>query len=195
MYTVYGTVATRTFRVLWMLEEVGAAYTHEAAAPQSEQIRTLSSLGKIPVLTVDGTALTDSVAILTFLADRHGALTFPAGTLDRARQDGLTHQVVDELDALLWTSARHSFILPEERRVPAIRDSLIWEFERNLERLDARLAGPFLMGEEMTIADIVACHCLGWATVAKFPLGSERLQEYVRRLRARDAYARARSHA
>jgi glutathione S-transferase len=81
----------------------------------------------VPVLVAEGVPITDSVAIMTFLADRHGKLTFPAGTLDRARQDSLTQFIIDEFDALLWTAAKHSFILPEEHRVPEIKESLKWE--------------------------------------------------------------------
>ncbi|MGV6850292.1 MAG: glutathione S-transferase family protein [Marinibacterium sp.] len=193
MYTVYGNVKSRTFRVLWMLEEIGAPYTHVPAAPQSAEIRAVSAAGKLPALDVDGTVLTDSVAILTYLADAHGALTFPAGSLDRARQDSLTHRILDEFDAVLWAASRLSMILPAEYRVPAAVDSLKWEFGRNLARLDADFAGPYLMGDTMTIADILLGHCLGWATVAQFPVQADRLTDYFRALRGRDAYKRIRS--
>lgn len=190
MYTVYGRVNTRTFRVLWMLEELGVPYTHVPVAPQSDEIRAISPLGKIPALTVDGTTLTDSVAILTYLADHHDTLTYPAGTLDRARQDGLTHRIVDEFDAVLWTATRHLSTLPEEQRVPAVVPSLAWEFGRNLARLADEFKGPFLMGETMTVPDIVFGHCLGWAMVAKFRIESDALLDYFRTLRSREAYKR-----
>ena len=74
MYTVIGTLTSRTFRVLWALEELGQPYAHEPVPPHSERVMALNATGKIPVLLVDGAALTDSTAILTFLADRHGAL-------------------------------------------------------------------------------------------------------------------------
>ena len=57
--------------------------------------------GFVPVLQLeDGTQLTQSLAIMTYLADRHGKFTYPAGSLERARQDALTHTIVDEFDAL-----------------------------------------------------------------------------------------------
>lgn len=193
MYTVYGNVKSRTYRVLWMLEEIGVPYDHVAAAPQSDEIRAMSALGKVPVLVVDGTALTDSAAILTYLGDVHGALTFPAGTLDRARQDGMTFRIVDEIDAILWMATRHRAILPGEHRVPAVISSLKWEFDRNLKRIASEFAGPYLMGDTMTIADILLGHCMGWAMVAQFPIESEVLQDYFRALRGRDAYKRVRA--
>ena len=194
MYTVVGSVKSRTMRVLWMLEELGQPYEHQAEAPRSDAVRKLNPLGKVPVL-IDGDAvLTDSVAILTYLADKHGAMTFPAGTVERAHQDALTNFVLDEMDALLWAAARHSFILPEERRVPEVKETLRWEFERTETRLAAFLGDrPFLMGETMTIPDILAVHCWGWAIAARFPMSSEPVRAYAERLRTRDAFQRAAS--
>jgi glutathione S-transferase len=136
--------------------------------------------------------LTDSTAILTWLADRAGRFTFPAGSLDRARQDGLTQLILDEMDAVLWTAARHSFVLAEEMRLPAIKDSLKWEFARNQARLAARLGGAeFLMGDRMTVPDLILTHCLTWAVGAKFPDVDPGLAAYRDRMQARPAYGRA----
>ena len=193
MYKLYGQVASRAFRVMWALEEMGLDYDLVDAGPQSPGVRAVSSLGKIPALEVDGTVLTDSVAIVTFLADRHGRLTFPAGSLERGRQDGYTERVNDECDALLWTAARYGRILPEERRVPEIVAPLKWEFGHNLNRLAGEMQGPFLMGETFTIADILLGHCLGWAIAADFPIESDSLKAYGKALRARPAYRAARA--
>ena len=190
MYTVHGKILTRTFRVLWALEEMGQAYELNPAAPQSEDIRRLNASGKVPVLTEGDAVITDSTAILTYLADKHGQLTAPAGTIARAQQDAVTNLLLDEMDALLWTATRHSFGLPEDKRVPQVKDSLRWEFIRNTNRLAERLDGPFLMGEDFTIADIICAHCMNWAYSAKFPIESTELLAYGKRMRARDAYQR-----
>lgn len=196
MYRVIGTARSRAFRVLWALEELGLAYEHEPAAPRSDAVRALNPAGKVPVLVVAGdgveAALTDSTAIVTFLADRHGGLTHPAGTLERARQDALTQMILDEFDAVLWMAARHSFVLPEERRVPAVKDSLKWEFARSAEALAARLgAAEFLAGERLTVPDILAAHCLGWAHVAGFPPAPPPLAAWRKRMATRPAFQRA----
>jgi glutathione S-transferase len=192
MLTVLGTVRTRTARVLWMLEELGLPYEHVAAGPRSAEVRAVNPSGKVPVLLVDGAAITDSTAILQFLADRHGRFTHPAGSLDRARQDSLTQFVLDEFDAILWTASRHSFILPEEHRLPAIKDSLRWEFVRSQAALVARMEdGPFLMGAAMTVPDLILTHCGLWAGAAKFPITEPRLAAYLEAMRARPAFQRA----
>ncbi|MFT7311817.1 MAG: glutathione S-transferase, partial [Paracoccaceae bacterium] len=116
MYTVIGDIKSRAMRVIWMLEELGEPFEHRAAPPRSDDVLAVNPAGKVPVLIEDNVPILDSTAILTYLADKHGKLTFPAGTLERARQDGLTQFLLDELDSSLWMAARHSFILPEELR-------------------------------------------------------------------------------
>ncbi len=191
MYDVIGSAKSRAFRVMWMLEELGEPYTHTDVSPHSDEARRANPSGKIPALRDGDAVLTDSTAILTYLADKHGKLTYPAGTVERALQDALTHTALDELDAVLWTAARHSFVLPEDQRVPQVKDSLKWEFARNAGNLADRIEGPFLMGERMTIADIVAAHCLNWAYGAKFPVEDERLLTYGKAMREREAFKRA----
>ena len=191
MYTLIGTRASRAFRVLWLLEELGEPYTHIPAAPGSDDIRTLNPSGKIPALVVADTALTDSVAIMTYLTDKHGAFTTPPGSLERAQQDAMTLQILDDIDALLWMAGRHTFILPKEHRVEAIKPSLMWEYERNLTRLSAAFTGPFVMGDKMTVPDILLTHCLRWAAMFGFPAPDENLTAYMARMQERPALQRA----
>ena len=191
MYTVVGSRTNRTFRVLCALEELGIEYDHKPYPVRSPEALEHSPTGKLPALIADGEVITDSAAIITFLADRHGGLTFPAGSVQRAKQDALLHRVNDEIDAVLWTAARHSFILPKEERVPAVKESLKLEFARSLDRLMEQIDGPYLMGDTMTIPDIILVHCGGWAYSAKFPVENEAFKAYAKRLRERDAFKRA----
>lgn len=190
-YTAIGSVKTRAARIVWMLEELGVPYDHLPLRPASSEARQVNPSGKVPVLIVDGVTLTDSVAIMTYLADKHGQFTYPAGTLERARQDGFTCLILDELEGLLWTASRHSFILPEEMRLAEIKPSLRWEFQRNQARLADAFAGPYLMGGMMTVPDMLLAHCLSWAGAAKFPDPAPVLAEFHARMTARPAWVRA----
>ena len=191
-YTVIGSTGSRTARVLWALEEIGHPYTHVPAEPRSKGALEFNLAGKVPILLVDGAPVTDSTAIIQFLADRHGQLTYPAGTLARAHQDSLTQFLLDEFDAALWLAARHSFILPKEIRQPSIKESLKWEFQRSQKTLVSRMSdGPFLMGDVLTVPDIIATHCGVWATQAHFEITEPRFRDYIDRLRQRDAFRRA----
>ena len=193
MYTVIGPQKSRAMRVLWMLEELGEPYEHIPAAPRSEEAVRYNPSGKVPALLDGDAVLTDSMAIVTYLADKHGRLTAPAGTVARARQDALTFWLIDEMDAVLWAAAKHSFVLPEDLRTPAVKESLKAEFSASAEKLSAMLDGPFLMGDSLSIPDILACHCINWSVGAKFPRVDDRLFAYAKNLRERPAYQAAAS--
>ncbi len=189
MYKVIGSIKTRAMRVLWVMHEIGLEYEHIKASAQSEEAKLVNPSGKVPSLNVDGTIINDSTAIITYLADKHGQLTYPAGTIERAKQDSLTQFILDELDAVLWTAARHTFVLPEDKRVKGIKETLRWEFSKSLKTLDDRMIeGPNLMGEKFTIPDIILTHIGGWARVAKFDLPDGRLRDYFRHQIKRPAY-------
>ena len=191
MYRVIGATKSRAFRVMWMLEELGEAYEQVDAGPRSDEARKYNALGKIPALVDGDNVLTDSVAIMTYLGDKHGKLTYPAGTPERAHQDALTFWLIDEFDAILWAKAKHSFALPEKLRVPQLGETLAAEFSRSAGLLSERIDGPYLAGDRMTHADILACHCLNWSIGAGFPRVDDRLANWARDMRARPAFKAA----
>ena len=196
MIELHGSFRSRTFRVLWLLEELGLDYMHHPTAPRSEALRAIYPLGKVPVLIENGALITDSTAILTYLSDKHQQFTFAAGSQARARQDALTHFVLDEFDACLWCAARHSFVLPSEKRVPAVKETLKWEFSRSQAEFVRRLGdGPFLMGETMTIADIIATHCGTWASAANFEITEPAFADYIAKMKTRAAWKRVAERA
>ena len=191
MYIVLGSTKNRTLRVIWALEELGVAYDQVVGDPGSAEVKALNPTGKVPALIVEGEVLPDSVAIMTFLSDRHNALTFPAGSVERLRMDGHIQFLLEEFDSPLWVAAKNSFINPVDQRAPEVKSVLKWEFERSLKRLEERLQDEFLMGDTFTIADILAVHCLNWAFIAKFPDAGEALKAYAKRCRNRGPYKRA----
>lgn len=192
MYRVIGTVKSRAFRVMWMLEELEQPYDVVAASPRSDDARQYNPSGKIPALVDGPDVLTDSVAIMTYLADKHQALTAQAGTPARAKQDAMTCWLIDDMDAILWAAAKHSSIFPEETRVPQIVPCLHAEFARNANTLADHLGdNAFLMGDGITVPDLLAVHCIGWAFGAGFPDVPDTLKAYSKRLRARPAFRAA----
>jgi len=187
MYTVIGAVKSRAFRVMWMLEELGEDYAHIPAAPRSADAYKYNPSGKVPALKDGDDVLTDSVAIMAYLADKHGKLTAPAGTPARARQDAMLFWLIDEFDAVLWAAAKHSFVFPEELRRPDVKESAKAEFQRSADVLAGRLEGPFLMGDEMTVPDILAVHCINWSIGANFPRVDDKLGAWAKSMRDRPA--------
>ena len=192
MYKVIGNTNTRAMRVLWAMQEIGLNYNHLRVNARSPEALKANFSGKVPSLDVDGIIINDSTAIITYLADKYNKLTFLPGTIERAQQDSFTQFILDELDAVLWTAARHSFVLPKELRVSEVKDTLRWEFAKSIKTLELRMGdGPNLMGEKFTIPDIILTHIGGWARVAKFDIPDGKLREYFRRQIKRPAYISA----
>ena len=192
MYKVIGNTNTRTLRVLWAMNEIGLKYEHLKVGPHSSEAQLANVSGKVPSLEANGVSISDSTAIITYLADKYNQLTFPAGTIERAQQDSFTQFILDELDSILWTAARHSFVLPKEMRVSELKDTLHWEFAKSLKVLESRMGtGPNVMGEKFTIPDIILTHIGGWARVAKFDIPDGKLRDYFRQQIKRPAYISA----
>ncbi len=163
-----------------MLEEIKIKYEHIQLKPGSRDVKKINRSGKVPVLLDGEEILTDSSAIISYLGDKHEKLCFPRGSIDRARQDAMVFRIIDEVDMMLWGAARHSFILPEDMRVNAIKPSLKWEFQKNIDRIMDEKDGKFLMGDKFMLPDIILAHCGRWARSAKFPLENENFNRYVK---------------
>ncbi len=191
MYHVIGAPFTRAFRVIWALEELGLPYSLDPASPHDEVVFAHNPSGKVPVLVTEDGAITDSVAIVQFLADRHGGLTHAAGSMERARQDAMTLFLLDEIEGPLWTAAKHGFLLPEDERVPAAKATARAEFARSLAILETRLGGQaFAAGETLSVPDLVFGYCALWAAKARFPIPRGPVRDYATRLHARPAFQR-----
>lgn len=192
MYKLIGTPVARPFRVLWALEELGLDYEVVPAPPRSDEALQYNPSGKVPVLVEDDDIVIDSVAIVQYLADKHGNLTYPAGTIERAKQDSFTQFACDDIDGILWTMAKHSFVLPEEIRAQGVRQACEYDFARSMSALDARLGNnEYVMGDRFTIPDLIIGHCAGWADNAKFEIPKGNVSDYIKRLRDRPAYQRS----
>jgi len=51
-----------------------------------------------------------------------------------------------------------------------------------------QMKGPFLMGEQITLPDLILTNCAQWAEGARFPSENAKFQTYVAQMRARPAY-------
>jgi len=200
LYQVYGMPRTRSTRVVWALEELGADYQLHLVdltkgEGQSPEFLKLNPAGKVPVLTDGELVLTESAAICTYLGDRHpeSGLVPRPGTAERAEYDQWGYFVLSELEQPLWTLGKHRFALPKERRVAAILDVAPWEFQRAAKVLATRLdQRNYLVGDSFSMVDILAAHTLLWARAFKVPHGFASLDAYEQRICAREAFARAR---
>jgi len=196
---LYGYRNGRTMRAAWALEEVGAEYEYVEVDLKRGEGRepwflAINPAGKVPVLVDGDQIITESAAICLHLAEKFPAsrLLPPVGSPERIECFKWISFILTELEAPLWTIAKHRFALPKERRVPAVIDSATWEFGVAVRVLEGGLNRRlFLAGDALTVADILAGHTLSWAKSARFELSSG-LERYLAPLLARDAARRAR---
>ena len=194
MYTLIGTPKTRAFRVMWMLNELGADYELNPLPPRDPALTSLNPSGKVPVLIDGADAIIDSVAICQYLADKHGRFTFPAGTIKRAHQDSFTQFAMDDVESTLWTAAKHTFVLPKELRVQDVKKACRYEFDRAMGFLAQRLDGKhYVMGDEFTVPDLLLGHCSSWASSSGWTIPEGNLTAYFDRIKARPAHIKSKA--
>lgn len=190
---------SRSGRVRWALDEIGAPYEIElvdmrAGAHKSAEFLALHPLGKLPVLEVDGQYIFESMGICLFLADR-----FPAAGLAPAADStarGAYYQWVlfaaTELEPLVADYANNtsSPYFPAELKNPAraawCKDGLQPRFERLAAGL-AQSGGPYLLGEQFTMADLLCAGILQWGRATGGYTGHPGLDPWLERVLARPA--------
>ena len=99
---------SRSFRALWALEEAGIKYEYIEIAfgsdgengTASEEYRSLNTQGKVPTLVDDDLVITESGAILNYIASNSSDLTLiPSNNLKtRAKYDELLCFVLSDLE-------------------------------------------------------------------------------------------------
>lgn len=200
--TLYHCLSARSFRPLWMLEELGLPYTLKVLPfPPRVHARAYleeNPLGTVPLLIDGATRMTESAAMCQYLAAR-------------AAQVAPTPLQVtpDEPDFGAWLNALHfgeatltfpqtlllrytHFEPPERRQPQVVEDYTKWVLAR-LRPLDAVLARQdWLCAGRFTAADV----SVGYALMLGQHLGlaprfSPVLAAYWARLQARDGYRRA----
>ena len=135
-----------------------------AGAHHQEPYRTLNPNRLVPMLEDDGFRLTESSAILKYLADKIGSPAYPKGLRERAR----VNEVMDWVNVNLYRDFGYGLVYPqlfphhkrrsEEAHAGAIewgrQNAKVW-----LKVLDDHWIGPsraYLCGDEITIADYFA---------------------------------------
>lgn len=180
--------------VHWMLEEAGAEYEiryidFEKGDNRTPEFLAVNPMGKLPTITVDGTPITETPAIIAWLADAYPAarLAPPAGSAER----GTWYR---------WLFFGGSCFEPAlidqmfNRPAPDRPGALGWgSYEAVLATLEKGLKpGPYLLGENFSAADVYIGAEMNWAMMFGAPglKDNSVFTNYVERLTARPAYQR-----
>ncbi len=187
---------SRSRMVHWMLEEIGAPYrvqvtNLEQGAHKHPDFLAVNPMGKLPAIVHRGTVITETGAIILYLADE-----FPAA--------GLAPKIGDPARGafLRWMFFAAACVDPAmidhmlQRPVPERTGAIGYgRFEHVIATLEQALArGPYLLGEQFTAADLYVSSQLGFGFMTKSLEPRAPLQSYVARISDRPAYRRAQAH-
>jgi glutathione S-transferase len=197
--TLHHCISARSFRPLWMLEELGLPYQLRMLPFPPRQFEPgfleTNPLGTVPALTDDGVFMTESAAICQYLATRHspGALNVEATEPGFASYLNYLHFGEATLTFPQTLVLRYSrFESPERLQPQVVEDYSRWFLSR-LRSLEPVLAQQdFVSAGRFTAADVSVGYAL---FLAEFLGLAQRFTPSVRayweRLRARPAFTRA----
>ena len=183
---------TRSIRVRWTLQELGVDFEPVrinlmAGEHQRPEFLKINPAGKIPVLVDGDLVLTESVAIVLYLAEKYSNKgLLPVNLVQRAQVNRWLLFAATELEQPLWRISRHTALYPEEQRLPADVSIASREFKEMATVLEEHMQGrQFVVGDSVTVADFVMAYTLDWGNEVRLLDGCPELLAYVKRMYAR----------
>ena len=202
MLELYHCADARSFRALWTLEEMQLPYRlHLLPFPprvRAPDYLAQNPLGTIPLLVDGATRMTESAAIVEYLATRHGPspLAVAPDEGDYGAWLDWLHRGEATLTFPQTIVLRYRRLEPKERRLPQAADDYAQWFGSRLKAVDRALADgrEWLCAGRFTGADISA----GYALLLAETLGlderwSDAVRDYWRRCQARPGFERAKA--
>lgn len=198
MVTLYHAPNTRSLRVLWTLEEMGATADVKSLPfpPRVKQPDFLSvnPTGTLPALVDGDRVISESLAICEHLANRQGSsLIVAAGEPERTPYLQWLWYGESTLMAPLSVTARVSRLPTKGEGIDAVLADARESLTARLRALEQRLEGrDFLVAGRLTLADVSVGYPLHLMAVFGLDaLITPRAKAYRERLRSRPAFVRA----
>jgi glutathione S-transferase len=157
---------TRDLRVLWALEEMSLPYKivgmdHPKHDLDTPEFRAKNPFGQIPVIVDDGVVVTESGAIVLYLARKSGKL-MPRDLAGEAQVLRWSFAALNTIEVPLLTSW---FVDMNDGKGTKPSDELKKWAKMRLEQLDGWLANrEFIAAAEFTVADILMTHVISGGT-------------------------------
>ncbi|WP_374418846.1 glutathione S-transferase family protein [Novosphingobium arvoryzae] len=191
---------SRSFRVLWALEELELPYGLELMRfpPRIfvEGYRDVNPLGTVPALLVDGQLMTESAAIPHYLATRFGPSDLAVAPHEPgyAAYLNFLHMGEATLTFPQTIHLRYTMLEPPERRVAQAAEDYAQWFGSRLRNAELMLDGDYAAAGRFTMADI----SVGYAVMLAQSIGLEAqvtpgMAAYLDRLSQRPAFQRAKA--
>jgi glutathione S-transferase len=190
--TLFHAPQSRSLGTLTLLEELAAPYELRVLNLRMGEQRqapylAINPLGKVPAIRHRGALVTEQVAITLYLAD-----LFPGAGLAPVLDD---RRRGPYLRWLVYYAACYEPALVDRamKREPApLAMSPYGAFDAMYEAIVGQLSqSPYFVGDEITAADILWGMALRWGALFQLLPESPVVADYVRRVTARPAFARA----
>ncbi|HEY9080612.1 glutathione S-transferase family protein [Magnetovibrio sp.] len=204
MYELYYYPGNASITPHVLLEEIGAPFQlHLVERARNEQksvaYKKLNPRGLIPVLVDGDTVLYETAAICLYLSDKHpdAALAPPCGTAERGHFYKWLMFLANTVhpDTLIYFyPERYTLEATGDVGVGAIKDAVEERLTEMFQFIDAQLVkgGPYLMGEQVSLADHYLLMLARWGRNMKTPPRDMRhLRRNVELMLARPAVQRA----
>ena len=200
MIKIYGVPASRTFRPLWMLRELGLEFENVPVGladggTRTAEFKKLNPNGHIPVLVDGTTVLWESMAINLYLARQYGVGTlWPATTADEGRAFQWSFWVMTEVEASLLQTLMHRRLLPKDQRDETAAAAAEAKLAAPFGVLEGALRGrDYLLGGSFTVADLNVASVFAWSMLANLDLERwPQLKAWLTRCSERPAFKAAR---
>jgi glutathione S-transferase len=191
---LYGFGPARSLRALWALRELGADFEFVPVDPRAGEHRhpeflALNPAGKIPVLVDGDSVIPESAAIVLYLAEKYpGKGLLPTDLKERAQVYRWVMFAMTELEQPLWRIAKHTFLLPDDKRLPQDVMLAREDFATMARVLERHMEGrQFIVGDRVTVADCVTAYLTDWANEDHLIDNFPNLRAYLDRMYARSA--------
>jgi glutathione S-transferase len=198
--TLYHCKQARSFRVLWMLEELGLEYElHTLPFPPRVFARdylSVNPLGTIPLYVEGDARMTESSMICHWIATRHDSPKLWISPDEPGHAAYLNFVSYGEatLTFPLAVHFRYTQVEAEPRRIPQAAEDYRLFFIGRLKLMEPVLAlgTPWLCGERFTAADISVGYALRFARTLHLEAAFKpQVAQYLDRLERRDGFQRA----
>ena len=180
---------TRSIRARWTLQELGVPFESvpvnlAAGEHRRPEFLAINPAGKVPVLVDGDFVLTESVAIVLYLAEKYPDKgLMPIDLEQRAELNRWLLFAATELEQPLWRISRHTALYPEHLRLPGDVAIASQEFKDMAAVLDRHMNGrQFVVGDRVTVADFVTAYTLDWANEQRLLDGFPQLRAYMERM-------------
>jgi glutathione S-transferase len=180
---------TRSIRARWTLQELGIDFEPIRVSLLAGENRTpeflkINPAGKLPVLVDGDTVLTESIAIVLYLAEKYPEKRLiPTDPVKRAELYRWLLFATTELEQPLWRITRNANLYPENRRLPADIENAREDFKPMAAVLEDHMKGrEFVVGDSVTVADFVTAYTLDWANEVGLLEGFPTLNAYMERM-------------